>query len=344
MVNSYFSDCKYLALVVCCIAILISFLLGQWLHSTTVVLLILQLSIVFVALNYSSRMVYSAAIFEAIAFNFLHTAPRYSLQMFHIADVINLAVFIAVAFCTSELAKRYRTQQSNLKQVQLRNQILLSVSHDLRTPLAGIIGNLSTLKRYYSQLTQQQVTELLDSATVESHRLHHYIENLLHATKLQHGEIQMVKHVGSMVDVLTNAMERLGDRRSKVHVTVKIGQTSTLMSAALLEQAIFNVLDNAVTYSFDRQPVEVNVYRTHHHLAIDVFNQCDGFKPEMAKQVFNLFYSEKKLKSADSGIGLGLCVAKGIVEAHQGSMHCQAVNGGCLISLTLPFYEQGENE
>ncbi|WP_245834610.1 potassium channel family protein [Vibrio salilacus] len=202
---------RYLiSVLVFSVALLISLGLDRWLGSTIAVLLILQLSIVVIALQCHSRLAYIAAIIEAVSFNFLFTTPRYSLQMFHLDDIINLLVFIVVAFTTSQLADRYRRQQNALEQVQLRHQILLSVSHDLRTPLAGIIGNLTTFKEYQTQLQAKEKDELLDSAIKESHRLHQYIENLLQATKLQHGVVRIQKQQESIVHIVKSVIDRFG--------------------------------------------------------------------------------------------------------------------------------------
>ncbi|MDF4603529.1 DUF4118 domain-containing protein, partial [Vibrio parahaemolyticus] len=172
-------------------AVVASWLLDQLFGSTAAVLLILQLAVVVVAFQCNSRFAYAAAVIEALSFNFFFTTPRYSLQMFRPEDIFNLVVFMVVAFITSTFADLYRRQQGELKQTKLQNSILLSVSHDLRTPLATIIGTLTTLNEYMPKLNDLERKELLDSATSESHRLHQYIENLLQATKLQHGTLKI---------------------------------------------------------------------------------------------------------------------------------------------------------
>lgn len=316
--------------------------LDYWLGSTIAVLLILQLSIVVIALQCHSRIAYVAAIAEAVSFNFLFTTPHYSLQMFHLDDMINLLVFIVVAFTTSQLADRYRLQQNTLEQVQLRHQILLSVSHDLRTPLAGIIGNLTTFKEYQAQLQAKEKDELLDSAVKESHRLHQYIENLLQATKLQHGVVRIQKQQESLVHIVKSVITRFDSSSTPIEVSVKGTVSLVEVSRALLEQALFNVLDNALRYSPKNKIVNVTIYQSHPNVVIDVYNQGLSLQPGEAEQMFELFYSGEEKRSDDFGSGLGLSVAKGVVSAHKGHIQCVEVQQGCLIRISLPIGKQGE--
>jgi K+-sensing histidine kinase KdpD len=324
------------------LALVVSLGLDHWLGSTIAVLLILQLSIVVIALQCHSRIAYVAAITEAVSFNFLFTTPRYSLQMFHLDDIINLLVFIVVAFTTSQLAERYRRQQNALEQVQLRHQILLSVSHDLRTPLAGIIGNLTTFKEYQTQLQAKEKDELLDSAIKESHRLHQYIENLLQATKLQHGVIRIQKQQESIVHIVKSVIGRFSSSTTSIEVIANGAVSLVDVSRALLEQALFNVLDNALRYSPKDKQVSVTIYQSQQNVVIDVYNQGQSLQPDEAERMFELFYSGKEKRSDDSGSGLGLSVAKGVVSAHRGHIECVEVQQGCLIRISLPSNQQGE--
>lgn len=323
-------------------ALVVSLGLDHWLGSTIAVLLILQLSIVVIALQCHSRIAYVAAIAEAVSFNFLFTTPRYSLQMFHWDDIINLLVFIVVAVTTSQLAERYRRQQNALEQVQLRHQILLSVSHDLRTPLAGIIGNLTTFKEYQTQLQAKEKDELLDSAIKESHRLHQYIENLLQATKLQHGVVRIQKQQESIVHIVKSVIGRFSSSITSIEVVVNGVVSSVEVSRTLLGQALFNVLDNALCYSPKDKQVRVTIYQSQQNVVIDVYNQGQSLQPDEAERMFDLFYSGKEKRSDDSGSGLGLSVAKGVVSAHQGHIECVEVQKGCLIRISLPSSQQGE--
>ena len=318
-------------------ALVCSYGLDVALESAVAVLLLLELAVVLVAFYCDGKYAFIAAIIGAVCFNFLFTIPRFSLVMWRQDDIINLLVFIGVALLTSQLAERYKRQQDALKQAQLRNQILLSVSHDLRTPLATIIGTLSTLREYQALLSKVETDELLDSATQESHRLHQYIENLLQATKLQHGALKVNKEEESLLQVVSLVLARLGERASRVVVDNKQPLPMLSLSSSLISQALFNVVDNALRYSPLDSIVTLSLYLEGNAVILDVKDQGIGFSPEQAEQMFELFYSQKGLKHNDSGTGLGLAVARGLIAAHQGSIEAIAQQEGSTFRITLPI-------
>ncbi|HAS6456924.1 TPA: DUF4118 domain-containing protein [Vibrio parahaemolyticus] len=319
-----------------------SWLLDQLFDSTAAVLLILQLAVVVVAFQCNSRFAYAAAVIEALSFNFFFTTPRYSLQMFRPEDIFNLVVFMVVAFITSTFADLYRRQQGELKQTKLQNSILLSVSHDLRTPLATIIGTLTTLNEYMTKLNDLERKELLDSATSESHRLHQYIENLLQATKLQHGTLKITKKAEPIANIVRDAVSRLPNYTEKVSMNMDDSVGCLSVSRSLIEQAIFNVLDNAMRFSPDNESVEVSLSKQGSSCVIDVRDMGIGIKAEDAEKIFSLFYSGANNKSADSGTGMGLAVAKGIITAHQGDIQSMPVSEGTRIRIRLPLNQGAE--
>ncbi|UXI03880.1 DUF4118 domain-containing protein [Photobacterium sp. TY1-4] len=319
-------------------ALAVSALLDHWLHSTAAVLLILQLGVVWVALHGDRFRAFAAAVCSALSFNFFFTAPRFSLQMFHPSDIMNLGVFLLVALITSQLAEHYRRQQQALKQATLRSNILLSVSHDLRTPLSTIIGTLSTLQAYRSKLAEPQQEELLQSAMDESHRLHHYIENLLQATKLQWDQVTLQTTEQSIAPIVHAACRRERSDRIVLHIIPDLPRVH--VQASLLEQALFNVIDNAVAYSPAQEKVRVEVYLDGDQVTLDICDQGPGIPPDQHQQVFDLFYSQHPGNQADGGSGMGLTVTKSIIDAHRGTIAIVPVDHGCTIRIQLPCYEE----
>lgn len=304
------------------------------------VLLLLQLAIVMVAFKCAPASTYLTALIGAVCFNYFFTAPRYSFHMFNQDDILNLIVFLIVALVTSQFASRYRQQQALISQVRLRNQILLSVSHDLRTPLAGIIGNLSTYKEYQGVLPQSDKDELLNSATAESHRLHHYIENLLQATKMIHGAVRLETEKDSVVTILEGLIARVNKGGQRLSLTVEGEVGATPVNRDLIKQAFFNVINNALTYSVKDWPITVKIMQHDEYLRIDIFNAGVTPTAEDRVHMFDLFYSKRQNMSSDKGTGLGLSVAKGIIAAHGGRIECVEVSVGCLMRIDLPMKDQ----
>lgn len=315
--------------------LLCSFAIDSMINSPIAVLLLLQLGIVMVAFKCSPAFSYLTACLGAICFNYFFTAPRYSFHMLNQDDILNLLVFLIVALVTSQFAVRYRQQQILIDQVRLRNQILLSVSHDLRTPLAGIIGNLSTFKEYQALLTESEKDELLNSATAESHRLHQYIENLLQATKMVHGSVRLDKEYCSLASILEGLATKVNANGLRMALSVN-ALDNIAINRELIEQALFNVIDNALTYSLKDWPITVKASHHQTSIRIDIFNT--GITPSAEDRIhmFDLFYSRRQNISTDKGTGLGLSVAKGIITAHGGSIECVKVDAGCLMRIELP--------
>ncbi|QUJ69926.1 DUF4118 domain-containing protein (plasmid) [Photobacterium sp. GJ3] len=298
------------------------------------ILLILQLGVVIVALSSTRFASLLAGLIGALCFNYFFTAPRFSLQMFNAADIFNLMVFLMIAVLTSHLAIQYRHQKQALAQAEMRSRILLSVSHDLRTPLAGIIGNLSTLQEYQSRLPAEDQDELLQSAMTESHRLHRYIENLLQATKLQQGKLQLNTQLQSILPVLGSLIDRVNPERIQLRAATPLPEVS--IQHALMEQAIHNILDNALKYALPDTPITVTVGHNQQALRIEIHNQGPVISDQDRDRAFELFFSSRKGDQGDGGTGLGLTVSQGIIQAHQGDIQMQPTDTGCTVCISLP--------
>jgi len=311
----------------------IAFFLDSWFLPTQGTLLIFQLAVVITALHGNKPSAIFAGILSGVLFNYFFTAPRFSLHMSDIDDIVNLLIFLIVAILTGYLAAFYRAQQVALERAELRASILMSVSHDLRTPLSTIIGSLSSLQEYYDRLAQSEKEELLQGALEESHRLHHYIENLLQATKLHQG-IKLNGTSQELFPIIKNAVNRFETDRIQIVSTSLSPRVFT--SAYLLEQAIYNVIDNALKYSPSQLPIKICCSSDDSMVHLDVSDQGPGIEQKHQDTVFDLFFSTRKGDSGHGGSGVGLTVAKGIVEAHHGKISVLPETDGCIVRISLP--------
>lgn len=322
-------------LTVFIVALAVSWMSYYSLSTSVPALLTLQLSVVIVALNCRVRYTYFIAVLEALGFNYLFTEPFYTLHMFHTKDVVDLVTFIIIAFIIIRLANHYRTQQDKLNQTSLRNSMLLSVSHDLKTPLTTIIGTLSSLKEYMPVLNENEKRELVDCATYDSLRLSQYIDNLLQATKLQHGTLSLCLESATIEPIVQHAVARFTHQRQHVDIDIRNCTTPLRLSKSLIEQAIFNILDNALRYTPQDKQVKLACYSDMHQLIIDIRDFGIGIDQEVARRVFKDFFTEHEPKLLGTGLGMG--VAAGIVRAHQGTIESVPVSEGCLIRICLPI-------
>lgn len=324
------------ALLTVCIAGIVSFILDAWFLPTQGTLLILQLAVVITALPGNKQSAIFAGVLSGIIYNYFFTTPRFSLHMSDVDDIVNLFIFLIVAILTGYLAAFYKAQQEALERAELRASILMSVSHDLRTPMSTIIGSLSSLQEYQERIPKEEKDELLQGALEESHRLHRYIENLLQATKLHQG-IKLNSVAQDLFPIVDNVVKRFETDRIKITSSGIV--PNVVASAYLLEQAIYNVIDNALKYSPAHCPITITVSTSHYLVNLDISDEGPGIAQKDKESVFDLFFSTRKGDSGHGGSGVGLTVAKGIVEAHHGSISILPSDRGCIVRISLPCEE-----
>ncbi|HEV2623235.1 MAG TPA: sensor histidine kinase KdpD [Frateuria sp.] len=223
---------------------------------------------------------------------------------------------------------------------RLRSALLSSVSHDLRSPLASMIGSAGTLASYDEQLPREERRQLLEAILAEGQRLDRYIQNLLDMTRLGHGTLKLNRDWVDAGEVVGAAVARL--RKLFPGVTVDIaGPEDTVLlyvHPALVEQALFNILENAARFSPPGAPVRVSVRRVGAQLLIDVADQGPGIPEEERARIFDMFYSVARGDRAPQGTGLGLAICRGMVGAHGGSVEALPGEGtGTTIRVSLPL-------
>lgn len=226
---------------------------------------------------------------------------------------------------------------------KLRSALLSSVSHDLRSPLAAMIGSADTLKYYGEQMPESDRHELLDTIHIEGERLDRYIQNLLDMTRLGHQGLTLSRAWIGVDELIGSATERL--KRYQPHVSINTSFAEELpalyVHPALIEQAIFNVLENAAKFSPDNVPIEVNIQLVESYLQIEIEDQGVGIPEDEREQIFDMFYTMQRGDRGKTGTGLGLSIVKAIIGAHMGSI--EALSGkhsqGTLIRIRLPLHQ-----
>lgn len=226
---------------------------------------------------------------------------------------------------------------------KLRSALLSSVSHDLRSPLAAMIGSADTLKYYGEQMPETDRHELLDTIHIEGERLDRYIQNLLDMTRLGHQGLTLSRAWIGVDELIGSATERL--KRYQPHVRIKTLFAEELpalyVHPALIEQAVFNVLENAAKFSPENVSIEVNIQQIESYLQIEIEDQGVGIPEDEREQIFDMFYTMQRGDRGKTGTGLGLSIVKAIIGAHMGSI--EAFSGkhgqGTLIRIRLPLHQ-----
>lgn len=223
---------------------------------------------------------------------------------------------------------------------QLRSALLSSVSHDLRTPLASIIGSTSSLLEYGDSFSGEDRHRLLNAVLAESQRLDRYIQNLLDMTRLGQGKIPLRRDWADLGDIITAARERLGTSLDGFNLDVSIdgGVELLFVHGAFLEQVLVNLLDNAARYSVPGAVIGIHSWPEGNELIIDVTDQGPGIPTEDRERVFDMFFRGSQPDRSSQGTGLGLAICRGLIGAHGGRI--DALPGkdgsGTCIRITLP--------
>ena len=231
---------------------------------------------------------------------------------------------------------------------RLRSALLSSVSHDLRTPLASVMGSITSLQNYYHKYSDTTRGELLDSAHQEAKRLDCYIGNLLYMAKLETGALALtVKEVGSE-DILAQALDIFATALTDRTLTLEVASALPLVYAdpILTEKVFINVLENALKYSPEGTAIRIAADVVDGTVQWQFGDQGVGMQPEQLTQVFDLFYRAEKADRVAAGSGMGLAICKGLVEAQGGKIWAtsQGINQGSCFFIALPVQRKTYHE
>jgi two-component system sensor histidine kinase KdpD len=224
---------------------------------------------------------------------------------------------------------------------KLQKALLNSISHNLRTPLASIIGALSTLQedQHTHAIDEATKHELVDTARAEAERLNRLLGNLLDMSRLDAGRVRVRMDPCDVQDVIGAALEQLGGILGSrfIEVDVPSDMPFVRMDFVLIAQVLVNLLDNALKYSRPETPIRVQARLLKETLEVSVSDNGDGIPEHEIPNAFEKFNRAGRT-SETGGIGLGLSICKGLVEAHHGRIWAQRRNPhGTAVTFSLPL-------
>jgi two-component system sensor histidine kinase KdpD len=251
-----------------------------------------------------------------------------------------LATQIGLAIERDELAEQTRRALVEMETERLRSSLLSSVSHDLRTPLAVISGASSTLLELGEEGDKTTRKELLKEVLEESHHLARLVDSLLSMTRLDAGSVQVEKQWYPVEDVIGSALGRLRKELAgrKVNKLLPTDLPVVPLDGVLIEQVLVNLLENAVRYADPSTAIDISARAENDGVVIAVADRGPGLAEGEEARVFDkLFRGAASANSAERGVGLGLAIARAIVEAHGGSIWAEnRTGGGAVFSFWLP--------
>jgi two-component system sensor histidine kinase KdpD len=223
---------------------------------------------------------------------------------------------------------------------RLRSALLTSISHDLKTPLAAVLGAAGTLRSLSTALNDDEKAELVGTIIDEAERLNRFIANLLDMTRLESGAVVPNAALHDLGEIVGSALERTSKILVRHRVEVDLARDLPMVEVdpVLFEQVLFNLLDNAAKYAPAGTTVRIQSWRDRNSVVLQVLDEGEGVPPSDLENIFDKFYRVQKADQVRAGTGLGLAISRGFVEAMHGTINAanRTDRAGAVFTVTLP--------
>lgn len=322
-------------------------LLGSWLNpfiGYQGVALIMLVSISLLAMLFEIFPVLLAAVLSALTWNYFFTPPIYEFNFENTEDLFIFIMYFIIAivntllsFKTKARNRKLREKEDKEKIIAFYNTILDSLSHELRTPIATIIGSIDSMKEQNEQLSAIHKNELQEEISKAALRLNQQVENLLGLSRLESGMVKLNLDWIDINELIHRVNEKFTGSELNHMVTFLPGDNLPLfrLDAVLIEQVIFNLLQNAILYTPEGTEITITTEFHNGNCKISFMDKGPGFPESSLTSAFDKFY--RIGQSNSRGTGLGLSIVKGFVEAHDGKVSLRNnVHGGACFVIELP--------
>jgi two-component system sensor histidine kinase KdpD len=246
---------------------------------------------------------------------------------------------IGQALTRIRYAEQAKTTHLQIEAERLRNSLLSAISHDLRTPLATIVGSASALAEDDGHLKPADKLELSRAIVNEAERMSNLVNNILDMAKLDSGILDLNKQWHPLEEIIGTVLTRLQKQLSGRPVKVKLpsGIPMVLVDAVMIEQVLINLLENAIRYTPTQTTLEINAEFSKGQVEISIADHGPGIPKGMEERLFEKFYQAHQ-EAPQSGVGLGLAICRAIVEVHGGRIFAHnRAEGGAVFTLVLPI-------
>lgn len=336
------------------IATVLSFLLFLIQGDSSANITILYVLAVMVTARYTTGYRYGilASLIGVVCINFFFTYPylelNFTLTGYPVIFVGTLTISVMTSAMTTLLKQQRHTIQEREKQLleaekeKMRANLLRAISHDLRTPLTGIIGNSEMYLDHEDKLDNDAKRELVQRIREDANWLLNMVENLLSVTRIQTDSLEITRSLESVEEVVSEALIRLRKRLPEAKVTVRVPEEILMipMDAMLIEQVIINLLENAIVHSKSDRPVECIVDFDEEWVYFHVKDYGIGLDEARLPTLFDGGIDQRD-SGADvhKGMGIGLSICQTIVRAHHGSIYGENHEQGAIFTCKLPKEE-----
>lgn len=310
-----------------------------------VVAFVLLLVVSLIAMFFDIAPVLLAACLSAVVWNYFFIPPRLTFAIHSTENILLFSMYFIIAMVNAVLTYKIREVEKEANQRTMRDDalrlydtMLNSLSHELKTPIATIIGATDTLQEEKQKLSETDRDQLLAEISKASIRLNRQVENLLNMSRLDSGFLQPRKDWCDVGEVVYEVLSQLKDGLAYKPVDVRLQENLPLfrLDRGLLEQVLYNLVHNATVYTPKYAVITIHAsVDNDRHLLLVVEDTGNGFPEDEIGHVFEKFYRLRNTRTG--GTGLGLSIVKGFVESMGGTIRLE--NGedyGARFTITIP--------
>ena len=308
-----------------------------------VVALVLLLMVSILAMFFKILPVVIVAVLSALTWNFLFIQPQLTFKINTPEDALLFLMYFVIAVMNAVFTTKIRKAEAQArkrkekeKTIHLYNTLFNSLSHELKTPIAAIIGSVDTLKENTQKLSEENTMDLYNEIEIAGNRLNGQVKNLLNMSRLESGAISLQLNWYDINEIIYNVIDhnQIGDNKHRIIYHSK-DLPLFQFDGTLIEQILHNIIHNAIQYTPEGSTIKIDATATDLACIIKISDNGNGFPEEYIERVFEKFY--RLPKSVTGGTGLGLSIAQGFAQAHNGKIELRnKVEGGAEFTITIP--------
>lgn len=284
-----------------------------------------------------------ASLLSVLALNFAFTFPFFQFNFSIPENMISALILLIITITTSTLTTKVRVQEkmkAETEKEKMRANLLRAVSHDLRTPLTTIFGSSSTIVEQKDDLTKEQIVSLASGIREDAQWLMTMVENLLTITRIDNQTLTITKQSVVLEELIDMVLVKMKKRypNHKIEISIPDDFISIPMDVVLVEQVLFNLLENAILHAKGMTQLKLTVYTKGQRAVFEVSDNGCGLSKEKLKSAFQgtLDASSLPVDSQKKSMGIGLSVCAAIVKAHDGFIEAEnKKEGGCCFRFAL---------
>jgi K+-sensing histidine kinase KdpD len=283
-------------------------------------------------------------LFGAVALDYFFEVPPFLMEITQSRTLAYLASFLLISILLGSLNARLRASNRRLRverdraeaAVLARDELIASVSHDLRTPLTAIKASVYSLRDPMVPLSTDKRDRLLSNVEAEADRLVHFVTNALALRRLENGMVPRWERIAP-AEVVSAALDRCLPALGTRPVTFEVAEDlpAVRMDSVLLDQALTVLLENVAAHTPPGTPVLISGSLKHGSLQLSVSDGGPGIPAEARERIFEKY---ERLDGTGAGVGLGLAIARAAIEAQGGHLHAvDSTLGGACFTIEIPY-------